>query len=95
MIQKPVSLIAGSTGLMGSLIIENLTSLSGSVISLTRKSNNLSKDVAEKIINFDDLLKNSIEINESIDHVYLTLGKKLSTYELAYMLEANRESFKK
>ena len=33
MIQKPVSLIAGSTGLMGSLIIENLTSLSGSVIS--------------------------------------------------------------
>ena len=95
MIQKPVSLIAGSTGLMGSLIIENLTSLSGSVISLTRNSNNLSKDVIEKIINFDDLLKNSIEINESIDHVYLTLGKKLSTYELAYMPEANRESFKK
>ena len=60
MIQKPVSLIAGSTGLMGSLIIENLTSLSGSVISLTRNSNNLSKDVTEKIINFDDLLKNSI-----------------------------------
>ena len=53
MIQKPVSLIAGSTGLMGSLIIENLTSLSGSVISLTRNSNNLSKDVTEKIINFD------------------------------------------
>ena len=95
MIQKPVSLIAGSTGLMGSLIIENLTSLSGSVISLTRNSNNLSKDVTEKIINFDDLLKNSIEINESIDHVYLALGKKLSTYELAYMPEGNRESFKK
>jgi len=95
MIQKPVSLIVGSTGLMGSLIIENLTSLSGSVISLTRNSNNLSKDVTEKIINFDDLLKNSIEINESIDHVYLALGKKLSTYELAYMPEGNRESFKK
>ena len=70
MIQKPVSLIAGSTGLMGSLIIENLTSLSGSVISLTRNSNNLSKDVIEKIINFDDLLKNSIEINESIKNIH-------------------------
>tara|TARA_B100000886_G_scaffold297695_1_gene225485 strand:+ start:170 stop:841 length:672 start_codon:yes stop_codon:yes gene_type:complete len=95
MIQKPVSLIAGSTGLVGSLILENLSSLPGSVISVTRKSNGLPENVIEKIIDFDDLLKNSIEINESIDHVYLSLGKKLSTYELAYMPEANRESFKK
>ena len=94
MIQKPVSLIAGSTGLVGSLILENLSSLPGSVISVTRKSNGLPENVIEKIIDFDDLLKNSIEINESIDHVYLSLGKKLSTYELAYMPEANRESFK-
>ena len=95
MIQKPVSLIAGSTGLVGSLILENLSSLPGSVISVTRKSNGLTKNVIEKIIDFDDLLKGLIDIDEPIDHVYLSLGKKLSTYELAYMPEAKRESFKK
>ena len=95
MVQKPVSLIAGSTGLVGSHILENLSSLPGSVISLTRKSNALPENVIEKIIDFDDLLKNLITIDEPIDHVYLSLGKKLSTYELAYMPEANRESFKK
>ena len=95
MIQKPVSLIAGSTGLVGSLILENLSSLPGSVISVTRKSNSLTKNVIEKIIDFDDLLKGLVDIDEPIDHVYLSLGKKLSTYELAYMPEAKRESFKK
>ena len=95
MIQKPVSLIAGSTGLVGSLILENLSSLPGSVIAVTRKSNGLTKNVIEKIIDFDDLLKGLIDIDEPIDHVYLSLGKKLSTYELAYMPEAKRESFKK
>ena len=95
MVQKPVSLIAGSTGLVGSHILENLSSLPGSVISLTRKSNGLLENVIEKIIDFDDLLKNLIAIDDPIDHVYLSLGKKLSTYELAYMPEANRESFKK
>lgn len=95
MVQKPVSLIAGSTGLVGSYILENLSSLPGSVISLTRKSNGLPENVIEKIIDFDDLLKNLIAIDDPIDHVYLSLGKKLSTYELAYMPEANRESFKK
>ena len=35
MVQKPVSLIAGSTGLVGSHILENLSSLPGSVISLS------------------------------------------------------------
>ena len=95
MVQKPVSLIAGSTGLVGSHILENLYSLPGSVISLTRKSNGLPENVIEKIIDFDDLLKNLIAIDDPIDHVYLSLGKKLSTYELAYMPEANRESFKK
>ena len=95
MVQKPVSLIAGSTGLVGSYILENLSSLPGSVISLPRKSNGLPENVKEKIIDFDDLLKNLIAIDDPIDHVYLSLGKKLSTYELAYMPEANRESFKK
>ena len=95
MVQKPVSLIAGSTGLVGSYILENLSSLPGSVISLSRKSNGLPENVKEKIIDFDDLLKNLIAIDDPIDHVYLSLGKKLSTYELAYMPEANRESFKK
>jgi hypothetical protein len=95
MVQKPVSLIAGSTGLVGGHILENLSSLSGSVISLTRKSNGLPENVIEKIIDFDDLLKNLIAIDGPIDHVYLSLGKNLSTYELAYMPEANRESFKK
>ena len=95
MVQKPVSLIAGSTGLVGSHILENLSSLPGSVISLTRKSNGLPENVIEKIIDFDDLLKNLIAIDDPIDHVYLSLGKKLSTYELAYMPEAKRESFKK
>ena len=95
MVQKPVSLVAGSTGLVGNLIIKNLCTLPGSIISISRKSNGLLGNVTEKIIDFEDLKKNIINIDEEIDHVYLCLGKRLSTYELVYMPKANRNSFKK
>tara|TARA_B100000963_G_C22548010_1_gene635372 strand:+ start:286 stop:966 length:681 start_codon:yes stop_codon:yes gene_type:complete len=95
MLQKPVSLVAGSSGLVGSLILRNLLSMPGSIISLARKKNNSNKNITEKIINFDDLHKGLVNINEKIDHVYLCLGKRISTYELGYMPKSNRESFKK
>tara|TARA_B100000965_G_C19511990_1_gene722362 strand:- start:167 stop:847 length:681 start_codon:yes stop_codon:yes gene_type:complete len=95
MLQKPVSLVAGSSGLVGSLILRNLSNMPGSIISLVRKKNNNYKNVTEKIINFDDLHKNLVSIDEEIDHVYLCLGKRISSYELAYMPRSNRESFKK
>ena len=54
MLKKPVSLVAGSSGLVGSLILRNLSNMPGSIISLVRKKKNNYKNITEKIINFDD-----------------------------------------
>lgn len=96
MYSKPKSLIAGSSGLVGSLLLDNLGNKDGQIILVSRKEvKPLPENTSEIIINFDDLLCSKIEIEETIDHVYLCLGKKLSTYELGYMPEMNRETFKK
>ena len=47
-----------------------------------------------QIIDFDNLGSNKVQLKNGIDHVYLCLGKKLSTYELGYMQHSARESFK-
>ena len=93
---KIKSLIAGSTGLVGSLILEDLRNKDGEIVLVSRKKNDsLPENASEIIINFDNLLTDSVEITERIDHVYLCLGKKLSTYELVFMPVSNRNSFKR
>ena len=92
---SPISLVAGGTGLVGSHIVKILSKKQGTQIILARS---FDSDIPEngqlKIINFDDLNSGSVQLESSINHVYLCLGKKLSSYELGYMQYESRESFK-
>ena len=92
---SPVSLVAGGTGLVGSYIISSLSKRLGKQIIVARSFDSEIPENAEvKLINFDDLNSNKVDFNNHIDHIYLCLGKKLSTYELGYMHPNSRESFK-
>ena len=93
--ESPLSLIAGGTGLVGSHVIKVLSKKSGAQIILARSFNSeIPQNADLQIINFDSLSSNKVELKNGIDHVYLCLGKKLSTHELGYMQHNARESFK-
>ena len=92
---SPVSLVAGGTGLVGNHVIRNLSNLDGTQLILARSFNNkLPKNAKLQIIDFDDLLLNKVKLESKVDNVYLCLGKRLATYELIYMQDRSRESFK-
>ena len=68
---KPKSLIAGSTGLVGSLLLKDLGSGGEQIVLISRKANQfMPRNTSEIVINFDDLLSGNFGINEEIDHVY-------------------------
>ena len=93
--ELPLSLIAGGTGLVGSHIIEALSEKSGQQIILARSFNSEIPTNAELAkIDFNKLVSNKVELKDGITHVYLCLGKRLSTYELGYMQNSARASFK-
>ena len=93
---KPKSLIAGSTGLVGGMLLKDLGSNGEPIVLISRKANqSMPRNTSEIVINFENLLSGSFNLNEEIDHVYLCLGKKLFTYELGYMPKRNRDTFKK
>jgi len=93
--ESPLSLIAGGTGLVGSHVIKVLSKKPGSQIILARSfESEIPKNAELQIINFDCLSSNKVQLRNGIDHVYLCLGKRLSTHELGYMQHNARESFK-
>jgi len=93
---KPKSLIAGSTGLVGGMLLKDLGSNGEPIVLISRRANQfMPRNTSEIVINFENLLSGSFNLNEKIDHVYLCLGKKLFTYELGYMPKKNRDTFKK
>ena len=93
--KSPLSLVAGGTGLVGSHVVEVLSKKPGAQIILARSFvSELPQNADLQIINFDYLGSNEVCLENGINHVYLCLGKKLSTHELAYMQHGKRESFK-
>ena len=93
--ESHLSLVAGGTGLVGSHIIETISRRLGSQIILARSFNSeIPKNAELQIIDFDNLSSNKVDLHNGINHVYLCLGKKLSTHELAYMQYGDRKSFK-
>ena len=93
--ELPLSLVAGGTGLVGSHIIKALSEKSGKQIILARSFNSdVPKNAELEKIDFDKLVTNKINLKDGISHVYLCLGKRLSTYELGYMQNSARASFK-
>ena len=84
--ESPLSLIAGGTGLVGSHVIKALSKKSGEQIILARSFNSgIPQNADLQIINFDSLGSDKVKLKNGIDHVYLCLGKRLSTHELGYM----------
>ena len=71
--QKHIPCIAGSTGLVGSHLLKNLSNIYPRVISLTRKKVIYSKpNIQNIIVDFDDLKIESVF--KDVDHLYIALG---------------------
>lgn len=71
--KNKIPCVAGSTGLVGSHIINNLTKFYPKVISLTRKEVNYSSQKIQNIvINYDNL--NNENIFQNVNHLYIALG---------------------
>jgi len=83
----PTSIVAGSTGLVGSKILNYLSDNNNKPIALARsKINQLPSNAQELIIDFDSLLINGSL--PSCDHIFICLG---TTIKIA----KNKENFKK
>ena len=68
-----VSIVVGSTGLIGKKLLFELAQKGSEVIAITRRSiRNLPENVSLLDINFDDFLKNGSF--PSCDHIYICLG---------------------
>ena len=90
---KKVSLIAGSTGFLGSKILNYLQKEDQKIYSLSRKKNKINSINIEEIITDFDHLDN-LELPK-IDHVYLCLGYELRAWELISMPERKKDPFYK
>ena len=90
---KKTSLIAGSTGFLGSKILNYLQKEDQKIYSLSRKKNKINSiNIEEIIIDFDDLYNLRLP---KIDHVYLCLGYELRAWELIYMPDRKKDPFYK
>jgi len=88
-----ISLIAGSTGFLGSKILNYLSQEDNKIYCLSRrKKSNNKKNVEDIIINFDALDNLNLP---KIDHVYLCLGYELRAWELISMPQRIKNSFYK
>ena len=93
--ESPLSLVAGGTGRVGSNVIKVLSKKQCAQIILARSfDSEIPQNADLQIIDFDTLGSNRVQLKNGIDHVYLCLGKKLSTHELGFMQHSARESFK-
>ena len=90
---KKTSLIAGSTGFLGSKILNYLHKEDQKIYCLSRKENEInSVSIEDIIIDFDTI--NDLSLPK-IDHVYLCLGYELRAWELISMPERKKGPFYK
>ncbi len=88
-----VSLIAGSTGFLGSKILNYLHEEDQKIYCLSRRENEInSVNIEDIIIDFDSINELSLP---KIDHVYLCLGYELRAWELISMPERKKGPFYK
>lgn len=71
--KKNIPCVAGSSGLVGSYLVENLSKLYPKVISISRREIKFSKNnIYNIIVDFDNLENENIL--KEIDHLYIALG---------------------
>ena len=96
-----VPAVAGSSGLVGSFLIQNLSKIHLKVISISRKEINIENtNVVNQIVNFDNLKKETFF--KDIDHLYIALGttikkagsaKNFEKVDYHYCLELAQHAF--
>jgi len=86
-------LIAGSTGFLGSKVLNYLSKENTKIYCLSRRKNLLKhRNIEELIINFESLEEFELP---KIDHIILCLGYELRAWELLFMPEKLKKSFYK
>ncbi len=86
-------LLVGASGLVGNNLLQVLENNASELILLSRKRIENQISVEQIITNFDDIKE--INYQETINEVYIAIGKKLSLFELMYIKKENRRSFEK
>ena len=86
-------LLVGASGLVGSNLLHVLKKNESELVLLSRKKLENQMGIEQIITNFDDIKK--INYQETIDEVYIAIGKKLSLLELIYIKKENQRSFQK
>ena len=90
---KKTSLIAGSTGFLGSKILNFLYKEDQKIYCLSRSKSEINSiNIEDIIIDFDTI--NNLSLPK-IDHVYLCLGYELRAWELISMPERKKDPFYK
>ena len=90
---KKTSLIAGSTGFLGSKILNFLYKEDQKIYCLSRRKSEINSiNIEDIIIDFDAI--NNLSLPK-IDHVYLCLGYELIAWELISMPERKKDPFYK
>ena len=90
---KKTSLIAGSTGFLGSKILNFLYKEDQKIYCLSRRKSEINSiNIEDIIIDFDNI--NNLSLPK-IDHIYLCLGYELRAWELISMPERKKDPFYK
>ena len=88
---KIKSLLVGASGLVGSEILKNLNRRDQDITLFTRSSlEHISDNTNEIIIDFDEI--NNLNF-PALDHVYIAIGMRLTTFELIHIKNNKRKEF--
>ena len=88
---KIKSLLVGASGLVGSEILKNLNSRDQDITLFTRSPlEHISENTNEISIDFDAI--NNLNF-PALDHVYIAIGMRLTTFELIHIKNNKRKEF--
>ena len=88
---KIKSLLTGASGLVGGEILKYVSKENQEIFLLSRRTRGIVQENCSEIISdFDDI--DNIDFPE-VDHVYISIGKKLGSSELMYIRESDRNDF--
>ena len=89
--KKTKTLIVGASGLVGGEILKCVSKENQEIFLLSRNSKGIDKENYNEIISdFDDI--DAIDFPK-VDHVYISIGKKLGSSELMYIRQSDRNDF--
>jgi len=88
---KIKSLLVGASGLVGSELLKNLNRRGQDITLFTRSPlEHISDNTNEIIIDFDEI--NNLNF-PALDHVYIAIGMRLTTFELIHIKNNKRKEF--